>query len=192
VVDEVTEGTGSASRSPGGPDELNAPEGSRAIDPSEAASLRPNYGTDRFSPSMTEEDLAEVAQQLFPGRQYDPATQGRIVFSGGRPVRQRVRGSTVPDLYLSGTRRTRPVSLEAKNYFLGDEQAYFDFMDAVIGQGQQRAAALPRTAQQHLVIDLRGQEVTRAFADGVRRDLVAFSDGLFRYDRIHFLPWSLN
>jgi hypothetical protein len=192
VTDDATGGTGRGSRSLGDPDELNAAGSSGAADASEVEGLGPRFANDRFHWTMSEEDLSLVAQELFPGRAYDPATRGRLVFSGGRRVRARVRGSTVPDLYLPGTRRTRPISLDAKNYFLGEAQAYDDFVVSTVSQARQRAAALPRTAEQHLVIDFRGQEVTREFVAGLKRDLMRRSGGILRFDRIHAWPLSLN
>jgi hypothetical protein len=192
ITDEATGGTGRGSRSPSDPDELNAPGRSKDADPSELEGLQPRHPGDRFSADMTEEDLALVAQELFPERIYDPATRGKLIFSGRRPVTSRNRGSTVPDLYLRGTRRTRPISLEAKNYFVGDPDAYEGFIIDVLKQARQRAAALPKTAEQHVVIDLRGQEVAGELLARLKDDLVRYSKGILRADRIHFLPLSLN
>ena len=162
----------------------------------ELAQFGVRHEGDRFAADMTEEDLSLVAQELFPTytTRLDPSTRGEVVLKGGRirPGRGRPRGSTVPDLYLRGTRRQPPISIEAKNYFLGDPDVHEQFMITTVKQAQQRAAALPRTAQQHIVIDLRGQDVTREFADSVRRELSGRSGGLLRLDRIHFLPRSLD
>lgn len=138
------------------------------------------------------------AQEVLPGYTYDPATRGRIILRGGRQVTARSAGSTVPDVYLRGRRarqgdpRLPPISLEAKNYLVGEQGVYETFVQAAVKQAQQRAAALPKTAQQYLLIDLRGQDVTRGYADALRRDLAARSNGLLRYDRIYFLPRSLE
>jgi hypothetical protein len=93
---------------------------------------------------------------------------------------------------LPGTRRTRPISLDAKNYFLGEPQAVDDFVVSTVVQARQRAAALPRTADQHIVIDFRGQDVTREFVAGLKRDLARRSGGILRFDRIHAWPLTLN
>lgn len=193
AIDEATHGTGQGARSPADPDELNAAHNDAAIEPEEVSTLSPRYAGDRFDAAMTEEDLSLVAQELFPRYDYDPATRGKINLKGGVPVRAAAKGSTRPDLYMRGRRaqagdpRLPPVSLEAKNYFVGDEANYEEFVAATVKQARQRAAALPKSAQQHLVIDLRGQDVTPDFADGLRRDLVGRSEGLFRYERIYFL-----
>jgi hypothetical protein len=142
---------------------------------------------------MTEEDLALVAQELFPQYRYDPGTKGRVILKGGKPTGRRSKGSTVPDLYLRGRRaragdpRLAPISLEAKNYYLGDAALYDEFLSATVKQARQRAAALPKSAQQHLVIDLRGQSPPAGFIERLRADLVERSGGLLRADRIHFL-----
>jgi len=193
VQDEATQGTGRGGRSPSDPEELNAPPDSPSVNEEDVEQMSPRYAGDRFDAAMTEEDLALVAQELFPQYAYDPATRGRLIFKGGKPTGRRSSGSTVPDLYLRGRRaragnpRLAPISLEAKNYFLGDEALYEDFLDATVKQARQRAAALPKSAQQHVVIDLRGQNPSVGFIDRLRADLVKRSGGVLRADRIHFL-----
>jgi hypothetical protein len=183
--------------------EPQAPDDLAPGTPEEIGGLGTRFEGDRFSADMTEEDLVLVAQELFPDRvgprtrraaEFDPRTRGEVVLQGGRvrPGRGRPRGSTVPDLYLRGTRRTPPISLEAKNYFLGDAAAHEEFILSTVEQARKRAAALPRTAEQHIVIDLRGQDVTQEFADAVRRELSGRSGGLLRLNRIHFLPRTLK
>jgi filamentous hemagglutinin len=99
----------------------------------------------------------------------------------------------VPDLYLRGRRaragdpRLSPISLEAKNYYLGDAAVYDEFLSATAKQATQRAAALPKSAQQHVVIDLRGQNPPPGFLDRLRNDLAERSGGVLKPDRIHFL-----
>jgi hypothetical protein len=97
----------------------------------------------------------------------------------------------VPDLYLR-RRGRRPVSLEAKNVYVGDPDQWNNFVAATVEQARQRATALPRTAQQHIVLDLRGQDVTREAAEALRQDLARRSGGVLRPDRIHFFPPSLD
>jgi hypothetical protein len=162
--------------------------------PEEVDQLTAGFGNDRFHASVSEEELVELAHELFPQYAHDPRLQGRVVLHEGRvrPGQGRPRGSTVPDLYLRGARRRPPISLEAKNYFVGEEQKYEEFIVDTVRQARQRAGALPRTAQQHLLIDLRGQEITREFAAGLARDLEARSGGILRIARIHFLPRSLQ
>ncbi len=170
------------------------------IHPDELEQLSTRFGGDRFDAKMTEEELAVLAQELFPQYTYDPRLRGKIVVHQGkvRPGQSKPKGSTVPDLYLRGARRRGevprrpPISLEAKNYFVGGVEAREEFLIATIRQARQRAAALPRTARQHVLIDLRGQEVTREFADALRRELAMRSGRILRPDRIHFLPSWLN
>jgi hypothetical protein len=193
VHGEATEGTGRGGRSPSDPEELNASQERRAVDKEELEKMSPRYEGDRFDAAMTEEDLALVAQELFPEYKYDPATKGRVIYRGGKPTRVRSKGSTVPDLYLRGRRaragdpRLSPISLEAKNYYLGDAAVYDEFLSATAKQATQRAAALPKSAQQHVVIDLRGQNPPPGFLDRLRNDLAERSGGVLKPDRIHFL-----
>jgi hypothetical protein len=175
------------------PEELNAPPDRLGVNEEDVEQMSPRHEGDRFDAAMTEEDLALVAQELFPQYAYDPATKGRLILKAGKPTGRRSSGSTVPDLYLRGRRaragnpRLAPISLEAKNYFLGDEALYEDFLAATVKQARQRATALPKSAQQHLVIDLRGQNPPVGFIERLRADLVERSGGLLGADRIHFL-----
>jgi hypothetical protein len=193
VHDEATQGTGRGGRSPSDPEELNAPPDRLGVNEEDVEQMSPRHEGDRFDAAMTEEDLALVAQELFPQYAYDPATKGRLILKAGKPTGRRSSGSTVPDLYLRGRRaragnpRLAPISLEAKNYFLGDEALYEDFLAATVKQARQRATALPKSAQQHLVIDLRGQNPPVGFIERLRADLVERSGGLLGADRIHFL-----
>jgi hypothetical protein len=197
---ELAETSGGTSRgsSSSDPDELNAP-GPRQADDVEGLQTEPEGG--RYSGfAQSEEELIQLAQELFPEYQYDPSTRGRVVVRGGRVYRGRgrPRGSTVPDLYLPGSRggpgsrRRPPISLESKNYYVGGPESYEQFMLQTLDQVRRRAAALPRSAQQHILIDLRGQDLTRDFAAGLRRELAGRSGGLLRPDRIHFIPRSLD
>ena len=171
----------------------HAPEGETHLPPEDLSDLPVRQDVGRFDPATTEEDLALLAQEKFPQHRYDPRLRGREVFAGGRPVPagRRPRGSTVPDLYARAPRR-RPISLEAKNVYVGDPETWEDIISRTLDQARRRAAALPRTAQQNIVIDFRGQDVTREFAEGLRRELAARSGGLIHPDRIHFLPPSLD
>jgi len=156
--------------------------------------LTARFGNDRFDDSVSEEELVELAHELFPNYPHDPAVRGKVVLHQGRvrPGLGRPKDSTVPDLYLPGARRRPPISLDAKNYFVGEEGAYDQFIIDTVVQARKRVAGLPRSAQQHVLIDLRGQDVTREFADALRRDLAARSGGILRPDRIYFLPRSLD
>jgi len=162
-------------------------------DPDELANLPERYGSDRFTPAVSEEDLVLFAQEHFPEYSYTPANRGNEVFRGGQllPGRARPRGSTVPDLYLRAPRR-RPISLDAKNVYVGDRRQWEEAIEKILAQARQRAAALPRGAEQHIVLDLRGQEVTREAAEALRQELADASGRLLRPERIHFFPPELN
>ena len=194
IEEELAEASGGTSRgrSSSDPDELNEP-GPRHEEDVEG--LHPELEGGRYSGfSQSEEELILLAQELFPEYRYDPRTRGRVVFLGGRVYRGRdlPEDSTIPDLYLPGTRRRPPISLEAKNYYVGEEQSYEQFIVRTLIQVRSRAAALPRTAQQHILIDLRGQDLSRDFAAGLRRELAGRSEGRLRPDRIHFIPRELD
>jgi hypothetical protein len=194
IEEELAEASGGTSRgrSSSDPDELNEP-GPRQAEDVEGLQTEPEGG--RYSGfSQSEEELIQLAQELFPEYRYDPRTRGRVVIYRGRVYRGtgRPEGSTIPDLYLPGSRRRPPISLESKNYYVGAEQPYEQFMLETLDQVRRRAAALPRTAQQHILIDLRGQDLSRDFAAGLRRELAGRSGGLLRPDRIHFIPRDLD
>lgn len=161
-----------------------------ALNPA-AAGLGERHGGDRFHWSMSEEDLTLFAQEHFPEYGYDPAKRGRRVFRSGKEVRGRPAKSTVPDLYLEAEGRP-PISLESKNVLVTDPVQREEFVVSTVIQAQRRAAALPPGALQHMVIDLRGQDVTRELAASLRRELATRSGGILGADRIHFIPPSLD
>ena len=103
------------------------------------------------------------------------------------------KGGTRPELYHPGTDTHPPISLEAKNYLLDDvvvgenPELMQTFLERTADQARRRATQLPGDAEQHILIDLRGQEVSPGTREGIRRDLEALSDGALRQTRIHFL-----
>jgi hypothetical protein len=164
-------------------------------DPDELRQLSTGRGGDRPLPADTEADLISWAYERFPGYFKNPraaartvAQRGLLIARGGRvrPGGRRGRGSSVPDLYVRARGR-RSLSIEAKNYHVGDEGDRAQLVIDVVIQARQRAAALPRSARQHVVIDLRGQHVSRGIESEIRRALVEASRGVLRPRRIHFL-----
>ena len=65
-----------------------------------------------------------------------------------------------------------------------------DFLMKTGDQAQRRAANLPENAEQYIIIDLRGQQVSKASQEGIRRDLEVWSNGHLRGDRIRFINWG--
>jgi hypothetical protein len=155
-------------------------------DPEELEGLTKKFEGDRFDPRETELELPEFALEKFPGRKFDP--RGQVIIKGGRPQKggRRGKGSTVPDLYLPGSRGRRPVTIDAKNYYVGDKAGRDALIVDTVLQARQRAVAI-RTARQHVVIDLRGQDVPDTVVDAIVKELVKASGGLLSRRRIHFL-----
>ena len=65
-----------------------------------------------------------------------------------------------------------------------------DFILKTGHQAQLRAANLPSNTEQYLIIDLRGQTVSKASQEGIKRDLEVSSNGAYQADRIRFLTWG--
>lgn len=103
------------------------------------------------------------------------------------------KGDTKPELFHPGGDGKPPISVEVKNWPLGDEAVaaesflMSDFLLKTGHQAQLRAANLPADAQQWLIIDLRGQQVSKASQEGIARDLEVSSNGAYNRERIRFL-----
>ena len=106
------------------------------------------------------------------------------------------RGDTKPELFHPGGPGQAPISVEVKNWPLGDEAVagdpflMTDFIQKTGHQAQLRAANLPSNTEQYLIIDLRGQTVSKATQEGIKRDLEVSSNGAYQADRIRFLTWG--
>ena len=84
--------------------------------------------------------------------------------------------------------------LQYRTYAAGPERAWVVFVHGAGGSSSIWYKQI-RDFREHfnvLLIDLRGQDVTREFADGLRRDLARRSEGWLKPERIHFLPRSLD
>ncbi|MBO9205497.1 MULTISPECIES: eCIS core domain-containing protein [Niastella] len=152
---------------------------------------------ERFPWQVSEEELSLI-QAEFPDLPAEGWFRQRpVVRRGGQSVvieRGRTpRGSTIPELYHPGTPTHPPISLEAKNYLLDDirvgenPELMRDFIERTADQARRRATQLPANAEQHILIDIRGQQVSQAARDGIRRDLERYSEGALQQDRIRFL-----
>jgi hypothetical protein len=69
----------------------------------------------------------------------------------------------------------------------GESGINADIPGTTADQAKRRTTQLPGNDEQHMMIDLRVQEVSPATCEGIRRDLEVLSDGALRPDRIHFL-----
>jgi hypothetical protein len=152
---------------------------------------------DRFTWQMSEEEAA-LMQAEFPDL---PAAgwreQPRIVKRQGESViiekGRTPKGATIPERYHPGSASHPPVSLEVKNWPLDeaamveDRFARSDFLLKTADQAKRRAAQLPAGAQQHILIDLRGQQVDERTRDWLAQRLEQLSDGALRADRVRFL-----
>jgi hypothetical protein len=151
---------------------------------------------ERFGWETTEEELSLI-QAEFPQlpaehwRTQRPVRQGQVVERG---VGGRVRkGDTIPELYHPGTDTAPAVSLEAKNYLLDDaavrEDPFLmsDFLMRTSAQARHRATQLPPGAQQIILIDIRGQHVSAASRQAIRRKLAAMSAGALTPENIRFV-----
>ena len=61
-----------------------------------------------------------------------------------------------------------------------------DFLNRTTDQTLRRAEALPENAQQHIQIDLRGQEVSPETLESIQTDLAGKSDGVLQPELIKF------
>jgi hypothetical protein len=117
-----------------------------------------------------------------------PNGQVEIVDRGRTP-----RGATVPERYHPGDATHPPVSIEVKNWTVDDvavaDDPFLmrDFLAKTGEQAQRRARVLPPNTEHYVIIDLRGQQVSKATQEGIRRDLEVSSNGVLSGDHIRFL-----
>jgi hypothetical protein len=144
---------------------------------------------DRFHWSMTEEDLREFAIRRFrnlpaSGWQRQPmyANGGRVRGRFPRRAPGQRTAYTKPEWFHPGD---PPTSLEGKNWKIGTD--IDDFVTNTTNQAITRQPHLPPNSQQHVIIDIRGQEVPQAVRQQIVDRLVRGSRGTLTADQIHFL-----
>ncbi|HEU4653439.1 MAG TPA: DUF4157 domain-containing protein [Steroidobacteraceae bacterium] len=158
----------------------------------------PIRANERYDWKVSEEE-ASVLQAEFPELPAQgwrtqrpvvrrPNGQVEIIDRGRTP-----RGATVPERYHPGDATHPPVSIEVKNWTVDDvavaDDPFLmrDFLAKTGEQAQRRAKVLPPNTEHYVIIDLRGQQVSKATQEGIRRDLEVSSNGVLSGDHIRFL-----
>jgi len=105
---------------------------------------------------------------------------------GGKPqkVPYGTKGSTRPDWFKAGP---PPASVEVKNYNLETVAGQRRLIDNVTNQAIQRAKEMPADTVQHLIIDVRGQNVPLETLDDIVETIEHASNGNLKAENIRIL-----
>ena len=115
-------------------------------------------------------------------REREPDFTPQVSFKDGKEVGHGTVGSVRPD-GVSADRRS--ASFEVKNY---DINANADgLVSTVSRQVLERARHLPADMQQNINIDARGQNVSAAQLDGIRKRIVNSSNGMLKNEHVTFM-----
>ncbi|WP_422013662.1 hypothetical protein [Reyranella sp.] len=106
----------------------------------------------------------------------------QVAFKNGNEVSSRTRGSVRPD---GGSADRRSASFEIKNCNINTNAA--GLVNKVTRQVLERAQHLPPSVQQHIAIDVRGQQVSAEQLNDIARRIVQRSNGLLRHEHIEFM-----
>jgi hypothetical protein len=114
--------------------------------------------------------------ELDAGRELAVGFRPQVSFKEGLEVPYGTRGSVRPDYY--GALDSR--SIEIKNYDLSNMAGQSRLVDVITAQAQQRAQHLPGGTLQSVVIDVRGQSVSREELRQLIERIVSQSNGTLR------------
>ena len=157
-----------------GPDDNGPPERVEGDKPPQSGPPVPPFLPEP-RPSSRQSELDEERVQ-------QPDFVPQVSFKNGKEVSSRTRGSVRPD-GISADRRS--ASFEIKNYNINTNAA--GLVNKVTRQVLERAQHPPPSMQQHIAIDVRGQQVSTEQLNDIARRIVQRLNGLLRREHIEFM-----
>lgn len=123
-----------------------------------ASPVRSEGGTSISRPTwrQSETDVGDV----------NPNYETKKSFLNGKEVPYATRGSSRPDLYITGS------SIEVKNYNVTNRSGRNSLINIVSNQVNQRISDLPGSTKQTIIIDVRGQQVTNDVLRQIRTSIL--------------------
>lgn len=100
-----------------------------------------------------------------------PGYKEQAIFKGGQEVSRKVAGSSVPDLYRPPSIFRRGHAIEVKNYFLGNAANRDNLVRVLKEQITHRAQELPKGTRQTIVLDVRGQTISKEVMKALKADI---------------------
>jgi hypothetical protein len=156
-----------------GPDDNGPPERVEGDKPPQSGPPVPPFLPEpRPSPRQSELDYGTARPDYVP----------QVAFKNGKEVSSRTRGSVRPD-GVSADRRS--ASFEIKNHNINTNADGLIYK--VTRQVLERAQHLPPSMQQHIAIDVRGQQVSTEQLNDIARRIVQRSNGILRREHIEFI-----
>lgn len=96
----------------------------------------------------------------------NPNYETQKSFLNGKEVPYATRGSSRPDLYITG------LSIEVKNYNVTNRSGRNSLINIVSNQVNQRISDLLGSTKQTIIIDVRGQQVTNDVLRQIRTSIL--------------------
>ena len=156
-----------------GPDDNGPPERVEGDKPPQSGPPVPPFLPERRpSPRQSELDYGTGRPDFVP----------QVAFKNGKEVSSRTRGSVRPD-GVSADRRS--ASFEIKNHNINTNADGLIYK--VTRQVLERVQHLPPSMQQHIAIDVRGQQVSTEQLNDIARRIVQRSNGILRREHIEFI-----
>lgn len=101
-----------------------------------------------------------------------PGYTEQVIFKDGIDVgKKKIAGSTIPDLFKAGEGGTGGHAVEVKNYLLNSASNRSNVVYKLKNQITYRAGQLPPGSRQTIVLDVRGQSVSREVLKELKRKI---------------------
>ena len=111
------------------------------------------------------------ASELYVGKQ-NPGYTPQKPFLYGQTVPPKTSGCVIPDFYKKGNFFKKGHVIEVKNYNLETLSGQSNLVYNVSGQVNQRIAHLPKGTKQTIQIDIRGQSITKAQLETIKKRIL--------------------
>lgn len=121
-------------------------------------------GIDKTRPSWRQSEI-DV------GKEY-PGYRDQVSFKDGNEVSHGTKNSSRPDFYISGH------SIEVKNYKVTTSSGRSNLIRNVSNQINKRISDLPEQTKQSVIIDVRGQNVTRDVLRDIKQKINGRTNGV--------------
>ncbi|WP_420841908.1 RHS repeat domain-containing protein [Fimbriiglobus ruber] len=161
---------------------LRNADGTFADDPLVAAAKEEAAAAKEAAARVSGERPSWRQSEIDVGKQLEgQGFEGQKSFLNGKEVPYGTKGSSRPEYYKPGT------SVEVKNYEVTSAEGRNNLVKNVTDQAKERLGNLPSGTAQKVVLDVRGQKVSREVLDTLVEDIVKQSNGTLKNENITIL-----